>query len=65
MNRPTQGHRMEFKGREFLVMEPGEFCSRCSEIDRTLPYPLRPAEYLPNVQLKALPMVYFHHQVPQ
>ncbi len=65
MNTPTQGHRMEYRGREFLVLEPGNFASRCAEIDRTLPYPLRPGEYLPNAQLKPLPMVYFKHQVPQ
>lgn len=61
----TQGHRYAMGGYDVLALESGAGAVRVSVIDHDLPYPLHAAQWVHASQLKALPLRYFHGEVPR
>lgn len=65
-----QGHRYTDGNREFLAMENtypygGQQFTNVCQIDRSLPYPLRPVERVSVRNLRPMPMAYFHGATPK
>lgn len=63
-----QGHRYTDGNREFIAMGSAghgcQFANVC-QIDRSLPYPLRPPERVSVRSLRPMPMAYFHGATPK
>jgi hypothetical protein len=63
--RATQGHRYRWRGRDVLALQSGTERVRVAPIVGGDGYPLGQPLTAPVRALRALPMVYFHGQVPQ
>eukprot|EP01034_Spumella_vulgaris_P024990 gene24990-31392_t len=60
----TQGHRYRWRGRDVLALQSGTKRVRVAPIVGGEGYPLGQPQTAPVRALRALPMAYFHGQVP-
>ena len=60
----VQGHKYDHYGREVLALESGTGAVQVAPIDYLQPYPLGKAQTARAEHLIALPMRYFHGEVP-
>ena len=60
----TQGHKYNYNGWEVLAMQSGEGLVKVAPIDQSQPYPLGHVQFAQSEHLVAMPMNYFHGEVP-